>query len=264
MPIFTDQLDRQIQLESIPKKIISLVPSQTELLHYLGLEDVVLGITKFCIHPEKWFRQKERVGGTKNVNIEKIRQLKPDLIIANKEENIKEQIEELAGNFPLWVSDVNNLEDALVMVERIGELTAKKKEATQLSKDIQTAFNQLQTPDRRPRTAYLIWKDPYMTVGVDTFIHAMLQKAGFDNVFVYKKRYPVITIEEIKYAGCEVLFLSSEPYPFQQKHVDELQAFLPGTKIMLVDGELFSWYGSRLLHAPAYFNTLQQQIRLIV
>jgi ABC-type Fe3+-hydroxamate transport system substrate-binding protein len=264
MPFFSDQLHRTIELKKPPQRIISLVPSQTELLYHLGLEEEVVGITKFCIHPESWFRGKQRIGGTKNINIEKIKTLQPDLIIANKEENVQEQIEELAILFPVWVSDVNTLEEAYDMIEGIGRVTTRSAEATQLITSIKTIFSQLQTPDTKLKTAYLIWKDPFMSIGGDTFIHDMLQQAGFSNIFENHSRYPSITVEGLRTAGCQLLLLSSEPYPFKQKHIDELTSQLPYTKIMLVDGEMFSWYGSRLLKAPAYFHRLHQQIRAMM
>jgi ABC-type Fe3+-hydroxamate transport system substrate-binding protein len=257
---FTDQTGQIIRLPATPKRIISLVPSQTELLADLGLTDEVVGITKFCIHPNGWFRSKTRVGGTKQVNTGIIHSLHPDLVIANKEENVKEQVEELQKQYPVWISDVNNLDDAYVMIEQVGAMTGKAEKAIHIIEQINTAFSQLPTPDSRPRTAYLIWQKPYMTVGGDTFIHSMLELAGFANIYTDKTRYPEITITELKKAGCELLFLSSEPFPFRQKHIDELQPLLPHTKIILVDGELFSWYGSRLLKAPAYFTALQQQL----
>lgn len=259
MPIYTDQLSRTVDIPATPKRIISFVPSQTELLSDLGLDVEVVGITKFCIHPGKWFQEKERIGGTKNINIKKINALKPDLIIANKEENIKEQIEELAKQFSVWVSDVNNLADAYRMIESIGDITGRKKEAHELHAKIAASFAQLQTPHAGLQTAYLIWKDPYTTVGGDTFIHHMLQQAGFENVFATKQRYPEVTIDELRTSDCDLLFLSSEPYPFRSKHLDEMKNLLPGIKIFLVDGEMFSWYGSRLLKAPAYFRDLQKQ-----
>ena len=264
MPFFIDQLNRQIEVPENPKRIVSLVPSQTELLHHLGLEEEVIGITKFCVHPETWFRQKQRIGGTKNVNIRKIIELQPDLVIANKEENMREQIEELSNHFPVWISDVNNLADALHMIKSVGHITGKAKESDHLVEQIQTAFTQLQTPNTKRQTAYLIWKDPYMTAGGDTFINDMLLRAGFENSFGQLQRYPVITIEDLQQAGCDVLLLSSEPYPFQQKHIDELHSLLPQTKILLADGEMFSWYGSRLLQSPAYFSQLHQQIKTIM
>jgi ABC-type Fe3+-hydroxamate transport system substrate-binding protein len=259
MPFFTDQLNRKIEVTQIPQRIISLVPSQTELLHDLGLNEEVIGITKFCIHPNEWFRTKQRVGGTKNLDIQKIRSMNPDLIIANKEENSKEQIEELAADFPVYTSDVNNLQEALQMIEQVGSITNKIEEAETMIKKVKSGFTHLQenTSNNYIRTAYLIWKDPYMTVGGDTFINDMLFHAGFKNVFSDHNRYPEVTIEEIRIANCQVLFLSSEPYPFKQKHIDELQELLPNTKIMLADGECFSWYGSHLLQAPAYFQKLQ-------
>lgn len=266
MPVYTDQLQRTITVKTEPKRIISLVPSQTELLFDLGLEEEVIGITKFCIHPENWFRNKTRIGGTKTLHIDKIRKLNPDLIIANKEENIKDQIETLAQEFPVWISDVNNLTEALEMIEQIGLITGKKQPAEDLTKRIEAAFLNFksQTSNLKSKTCYLIWKDPYMTIGGDTFIHDILIEAGYNNIFATQQRYPAITIADLQAANCEVLFLSSEPYPFKQKHIEELQAQLPHTKILLVDGEAFSWYGSRLLHTPAYLQQLQEEIASLI
>ena len=243
-----------------PSRIISLVPSQTELLHYIGLQKETVAITKFCIHPAEWFATKTRVGGTKSLDIEKIISLKPDLIIANKEENIKEQIEALAIKFNVWVTDVNNFEDALAMIQDIGKLTGKEAETLALNVFIKKQFALLRTNKIFINTAYLIWKDPCMTIGGDTFINNMLQLAGFKNIFADRLRYPEVTIDEIKNAECRLLFLSSEPYPFAQKHIDELQPYLPGVKIILADGEMFSWYGSRLLKVPGYLNELTAKI----
>ena len=261
MPFFTDQTGRKILINERPRRIISLVPSQTELLADLGLIDEVAGITKFCVHPAEWFRTKTRVGGTKDIKKDIIDQLQPDLIIANKEENEKIQIEELEKEFSVWISDVKDLNDAVQMILKIGEITGKTISAKELALRIQDNFNQLQTPNLKPRTCYLIWRDPYISVGADTFIHDMLDRCGFENIFQNKTRYPETTVEEIKNAGCELLLLSSEPYPFKQKHIDELKKHLPGCKIILVDGEMFSWYGSRLLKAPMYFNELLKMIK---
>lgn len=231
------------------------MPSQTELLHYLGLEQEVAGITKFCIHPGEWFRNKTRVGGTKNVHIDIVRELQPDLIIANKEENVQEQVDALANEFPVWVSDVNNLNDALQMIEAVGSMVGRQQQAVDLVTSIKSEFELLSRPIANIiSAAYLIWRDPYMTVGHDTFINDMLLRCGFTNVYSDRQRYPATDIDELKSLQPQVLLLSSEPYPFQQKHVDELQRDLPGVRIVLVDGEMFSWYGSRLLKAPEYFK----------
>jgi len=260
MPFYTDQLKRIIELSQPPKRIISLVPSQTELLFDLGLDEEVVGITKFCVHPENWFRTKARVGGTKQLHLEKIKELQPDLIIANKEENLQQQIEELEKDFPVWISNINNLDDAVEMIELIGEITNKQSKAKQIIIQINECFSQLKTQNSKLETCYLIWQNPYMTIGGDTFINDMMSRAGFQNIFQNQKRYPEITIEQLKAANCKLLLLSSEPFPFKQKHIDELQPLLPNTKIILVDGEMFSWYGSRLLKAPAYFQQLQNQV----
>lgn len=257
MSAFVDQTGRTVFLSGLPQRIISLVPSQTELLADLGLHDEVIGITKFCIHPTDWFRTKRRIGGTKLLNMELIRQLRPDLIIANKEENLKEQVEELAGDFPVWVSDVHTLEGAYEMILQIGHITGKTLTSSKLIEQIKAGFARLTPPVHKPKTAYLIWKAPYMTAGGDTFIHEMMDIAGYENTFAQQTRYPVVTIVDLQTSQCEYLFLSSEPYPFSQKHIDELQPHLPNTKIILVDGEMFSWYGSRLLHAAGYFSLLR-------
>lgn len=270
MPVFTDQTGRTVTIPHLPQRIISLVPSQTELLFDLGLENEVAGITKFCIHPQHWFQHKTRVGGSKQVNMDVIHSLQPDLIIANKEENVKEQVEELAKQFPVWVSDVNNLEDAFAMIRQVGEITGRPDKASHIVTKIKSAFSQLQNSVNKPslpagrlKTIYLIWQNPIMTAGGDTFIHAMLQAAGFCNMFEKKTRYPEITIKQVQKSAPDLLLLSSEPYPFKEKHIAEWKERLTGTTVLLVDGEMFSWYGSRLLQAPAYFVSLQQQLTTI-
>lgn len=323
---FTDQLGNAVVLENAPQRIISLVPSQTELLFDLGLDDEVIGVTKFCIHPAHWFKNKTRVGGTKTVNIEKIKSLSPDLVIANKEENVKQQIEALQAFAPVWVSDVNTLDDALDMINSIGQITNKGGEAKTLVLKIRQSFNhlsskqqsttnyqpsshqqpttndqpsshqppttndqpsphqssttnnqlssnqpptnnhqlssrQLSTTNGQPlNSAYLIWRNPYMAAGGDTFIHDMLERCGFQNIFADQLRYPEVTICQLSSANLQLLLLSSEPYPFKQKHIDELQVHLPNTKILLVEGEMFSWYGSRLILAAEYFKGLKSQL----
>lgn len=247
------------QGEKIQKKyqqIVSVVPSQTELLFDLGLNEEVIGITKFCVHPDEWFRKKTRVGGTKQLNIERIRSLQPDIVLANKEENLREEIEAIAAFTDVYVSDIEDLGDALQMIGEIGTFTGKIEEAELLGQQIENSF-QLINYHTSKRAAYFIWKDPYMTVGGDTFIHDMMLHAGFENVFANEKRYPEISIEKLKALEPDIILLSSEPYPFKQKHIDELQVHIPAAKILLADGEMFSWYGSRLLKAPAYFKTLQ-------
>ena len=244
-------------------RIISLVPSQTELLFDLGLEEKVVGITKFCIHPKKWFETKTRVGGTKQLNMETIHSLKPDLIIANKEENVKEQIEELAKDYDVWVTDINNLNDATQMIQDIGEMTRTEEKAYEIEKEILQKFADLSRKEvqtNRPKATYFIWKDPYMVAAGDTFIHEMFPYCGIENAFAKESRYPEITLKSLKARKCSLILLSSEPYPFKEKHQKEIEALLPGIPVLLVDGEMFSWYGSRLSLAAAYFEKLKTEI----
>jgi len=250
------------ELGYVPKRIISLVPSQTELLHYFKLDTETIAITRFCVHPSDWFSSKQKIGGTKALHIEKILALEPDLIIANKEENIQEQVEALAAHCPVWVTDVKTMEDARQMIADIGKLTGRSSQASSLVQSIDLTFNELKPLQSSPNTAYLIWKDPLMTVGGDTFIHNLMEKAGFHNIFFDTERYPEITLEDLLSKNCNLILLSSEPYPFGEKHVAAFQDSLPGVKVLLVNGEMFSWYGSRLLEAPAYFQKLQVEAGL--
>lgn len=258
---FQDQLKRSVNLPVWPpQRIVSLVPSQTELLHALGLETETVGITKFCLHPNVWFQSKKRVGGTKTVNLQKVVDLSPDLIIGNKEENDKSQLEALAAQFPVWISDIYNLNDALDMIRRVGGLTDKAAAATTLATAIRQGFEDYQQqnlPVLRQRVAYLIWRKPYMVAASDTYIDAMLQLAGFDNVFAALTRYPVVDTSDLEASAPEIILLSSEPYPFAEKHFAPLRETCPQAQIQLVEGEMFSWYGSRLLQVPAYFCALQ-------
>ncbi len=255
---YTDQLNRTIELHEPPKRIVSLVPSQSELLWDLGLREEIAGITKFCVHPEEMFRTVTRVGGTKMLNFGVIRHLNPDLVIGNKEENEKSQVEQLMKEFKVWMSDIHNQAQALDMIGRIGELTSRQQQSHALAADIASGFKQLRTTTAtRNNVLYLIWKDPYMAAGRDTFISDMLNRMGLQNSAQrLPGRYPEITLQAIRDLHPDHIFLSSEPYPFKESHMQALKALLPNTTITLVDGEMFSWYGSRMKKAPQYLQGL--------
>jgi ABC-type Fe3+-hydroxamate transport system substrate-binding protein len=249
--------------KTIPKRIISLVPSITELLHHLQLEEETIAITKFCVHPPTWFKIKTRIGGTKNIDIEKILALQPDLILCNKEENVQSQIETLAATLPVYMCNVKNYDDALQMIHEIGILTGKSFESNILINNIDVAFEKnIISSSKKIKTVYLIWKEPYMTVGGDTFISNMMQKAGLENMYKNETRYPTKTIADIQKDNPQIILLSSEPYPFKEKDLAELQAYFPKSMIRFVDGEMFSWYGSRILYAADYFTNLQTQFQM--
>lgn len=257
---FTDQMGRLISLANPPKRIISLVPSQTELLFDLGLDEEVIGITKFCIHPRDKFKEKTKVGGTKKLNLELIRSLKPDLIIGNKEENEQSQIEELMRDFNVWMSDISDLDTALEMIEQIGKITLKTEKAKEIAAEIQKNFSEFDiNSDSNKKAAYFIWKDPYMLAGKSTFIDNIISKAGFENA-TSESRYPVVSLDDLKALNPDLIFLSSEPYPFKDEHVLEMEKFFPAAQVFIVDGELFSWYGSRLRYTSNYLSRLLKKI----
>ena len=263
MPSFIDQMGREVILSASLRKIISVVPSQTELLFDLGLEKEIAGITKFCIHPAEKVKHTVKIGGTKKLNIELIRELNPDLIIGNKEENSREEIELLMKEFPVWMSDISSLQDALQMIKGIGRITGREQEAAVISSRISDGFADLEKefePAFKSRTAaYFIWRNPYMAAGQITFIDEMLQRMGLRNAF-RDERYPVLTEEIIRQAKPDFIFLSSEPYPFGEKHIAEFQQLCPASKIILADGEAFSWYGSRLQFTPQYLRKLLSEM----
>jgi len=254
--IFIDQLNRKIEIDTFPKRIISTVPSQTELLVDLGLSSNLVGRTKFCIHPKNIVHDIAKIGGTKNLNLDKILALKPDLIIANKEENTKDEIEFLATKFPVWISDIFNLKDALNSIKGIGAITDKVKPAQNLSSNIEGEFLNLKKTSQPQKIVYLIWQNPFISVGNDTFIHDMIDKIGWVNAFGNLNRYPEVSIQMIQDANPDRILLSSEPYPFKEKHLKVFTSQFPNCKIQLVDGEFFSWYGSRLVKTPKYFKSI--------
>lgn len=255
----TDARGQYVTLDAPPCRIVSLVPSQTELMAHLGLDDEVVGLTRFCTHPDGWKDTKQIVGGTKQVNVQRVKALDPDMILANLEENTREIVAQMDEIAPTYVTDVRTLSDALDMIRQVGRLAGRTPEADALAAEIDAGFATL--PHFRPlRTTYLIWHDPYMTVGRDTFIHDVMGRAGFVNVFGEQKRYPEITPTDLLAARPDVVLLPDEPYPFQQKHVDELRTLVAHIPIHLVDGSFFSWYGSRLLQTPAYLHQLRDAI----
>jgi len=253
-----DQVNRNVEISDAPQRIISLVPSITELLIDLGMDRAMMGRTRFCIHPAEKVKDIPVVGGVMGLNRHEIDKMQPDLIFASREENAQNEIMELANDYPLWVSDVHNLHDALAMIENIGEICGKKTFASQLTKKIREAFHQLDhIPPDIVRAAYLVWNKPLYTINADTFIHDMLKRCGIKNIFADKpKAYPVITEKEIRDRKPDFIFLPSEPYPFKEKDARDFSRMFPKTEVKRVDGEFFTWYGSHLVDAPSYFKQL--------
>ena len=268
----TDPTGFSISLAQPATRIVSLVPSLTELLFDLGLEQEVCGISKFCIHPDHWFRTKTRIGGTKNPNLDRIIDLQPDLILANKEENRKEDILALRALTPVYCSDIANLAGNHDAVLQIGKLTGRADKANELLREIDHNVGQWkkELPKLKaqssfaaadhPRVLYLIWRNPYMSVGSDTYIHSLLQLAGFRNYLSNANRYPSVELDSLRKDPPDIVLLSSEPYPFKPVHFDEIRSLFPDSYVLPADGELFSWYGSRPRRLLEGFMQLWQQI----
>lgn len=241
-------------MNTAASRIVSLVPSITELLYDLGLAEQVVGINRFCILPEHKPNQPQKVGGTKDFNISTIRQLQPTIILANKEENDRVLIEKLSTEFHVLVTDIKTVKDALDMIHTIGELFDVTDKCRLIIDSIQQS---LVMPKEFKKAIYLIWNNPIMTIGGDTFISDMMKYAGFDNVYKTVDRYPVISEQDIDEQCPDFLLLSSEPYAFREHHIRHYQARFPNVKVIAVDGQIFSWYGSRMQMAGAYFKQLK-------
>lgn len=261
---FIDDLGTIHVFDKTPQRIVSLVPSQTELIVDLGLESSLVGITKFCVHPIGLRKKKTIVGGTKKVNYEKIKALLPDIIICNKEENTLEIVENLRSLCPIWVTNIITIEDNFKMINDFGKLLNCEDKAQDLNNKMNLALNEFKQfiKHQSPKTiAYFIWKNPYMVAGSNNFINELLLLNGFENAFANEVRYPEINIEKLnKDNNIDCVFLSSEPYPFKEKDILEIVPFCDSVKIILVDGEMFSWYGSRLIKAFKYFTFLHQNL----
>ena len=254
----TDQIHRTVYIPDDPRRIISLVPSITELLFDLDLEEHLKGRTRFCIHPKEKINQVPVIGGVMGLNHRQIEKIQPDLVLASKEENAKGEIMELSHRFPVWVSDVHNLNDALSLIHSIGSICNRNEKALSMTKKIEEAFNALNhIPENVVKVAYLIWKNPIYTINQKTFAHDMLKRSGIENVFADKQEpYPIVSEKEIRERKPDYIFLPSEPYNFKENDVKAFYQSFPKMEIKRVDGEYFTWYGSHLLSAPSYFKQL--------
>lgn len=254
-----DQLNRNLEFEYIPNRMVCLVPSLTELLVDLGLQDQLVGVTKFCVHPNAIRTTAEVIGGTKSVNLQKIEALKPDFILANKEENELEVVNTLSEQHSVYVSDISNIDDLLQLIQDLNTIFKIPEKSKQIANSITSSCDKFRRKiENQPhwKVAYFIWRKPWMVVGSSTFINYMLELSGFENVYADLPRYPEVDIEKLK--SVDYVFLSSEPFPFKEEHIREIP--VDPSKIKIVDGEFFSWYGSRLIHAFDYFLELRDKL----
>ena len=264
MRTIKDQLGREITLNSTPKRIVSLVPSQTELLHNLALENEIIGITNFCVHPFHLKSTKTIVGGTKKVNYDKIKELKPDFILCNKEENAFEMLPELEKIAPTYFSDVNTIQDSIDLILHLGSILNRRTESDNLAHKIEyklADFKEYMKDKPIRKVAYFIWANPWMVAGNDTYINEILKLNKLENIYGHMSRYPKIEINKIRWEGDpDVIILSSEPYKFEDKHAMEIGSFTNRSITVFGDGEMFSWFGSRQLLAFDYFKELHKKL----
>ena len=251
-------------------RVVSLCPSLTELVFDLGLGAALVGRTKFCVHPAGLVDAVEKVGGTKNPKIARIVELAPDLVLLNEEENRLEDAEALrASGIACHTSMPRTIAETAAMVRSIGAALGKPNEASVIANEIETRAADVATHAalRGPvRYAYLIWREPWMTVNNDTFVHALLANAGGVNVFGDSpERYPTITLEQLRVAAPDAVLLSTEPFPFAERHIVEITARtgddIPRERIVIVDGELLSWHGSRTPRGIAYAGETLDAVR---
>lgn len=242
-----------------PDKIVSLVPSLTELLFDLDLDNRLAGRTRFCIHPKEKVKDVPIIGGTKNPRIEKIKQMAPDLIIANHEENRKEDIRELGEISDILLTEISNIEDALLTIYDIGRICGVQQKAEALIDQIEKELQLV--PDEPEKTAaYLIWQSPWMTVGRDTYVHSVMKHWNLENVYGERTRYPKTTLEELAGKQPDLILLSSEPFPFKEKHQRQVEEACGDSTVVMVEGEWFSWYGSRMLQSFRHLHSFRKAI----
>ncbi|HAD21023.1 MAG TPA: cobalamin-binding protein [Opitutae bacterium] len=240
-------------------RIVSLVPSWTEYLVDLGLKHQIVGRTKFCIRPHEKVRAIEVIGGTKNIHIEKIERLKPDLIIANIEENDKQQVEACQRFAEILLTDVRSVESALRECERIAEAVGRAEKGKYWIQKIRQAWGR--ALPKHAKGFYVVWKHPLMVAGGDTYIHDVMRWWGITNSGDqwHSGRYPQPSPEEWELGETHWVLLPSEPFPFQKKHLADFEK--KNRKPLLVDGEAFSWYGSRMLESATYLAELVERMQ---
>ncbi|HET7445705.1 MAG TPA: helical backbone metal receptor [Solirubrobacterales bacterium] len=252
---------------AVELRIVSLVPSITELICELGLAEQLVGRTGFCIHPWETVRRIPKVGGTKDVKLERVRELAPTHVIVNVDENLREDAEALAeSGIEVVVTHPQEPRDNLELYRLLGGLFDREAEAERLCAEFERAYARATAVERPERDVlYLIWRDPWMTVAADTYIAQTLALFGWRNLpapgvvevrlairdEAQPVRYPEVDLGD--FAGrVDRVLLSSEPFHFKERHVEEVEELVPGAEVSLIDGEMTSWYGSRAIAGLDY------------
>jgi ABC-type Fe3+-hydroxamate transport system substrate-binding protein len=259
MPPHVDASGVAVELPRPPRRIVSLIPSTTEILCALGLGDALVGVTVYCVEPRDVVRGKTRIGGEKDPDLARIRALKPDLVVANVEENRREDIDQLrAWSIPVWVTYPRTVVEGIRLIGELGEVTGAGARAREMLRELEPLYARVErATGNRPAVAvfYPIWRGPYMTVNGDTYIHDMLRVCGGRNIFADRpERYPTVTLDDVAARRPAVILLPDEPFRFRRAHLADFAAYaeVPAVRdgrIHLVDGKPFSWHGPRIAEA---------------
>jgi ABC-type Fe3+-hydroxamate transport system substrate-binding protein len=257
-----------LTLSAPPRRIVSLIPSTTETLCALGLADALVGVTVYCREPRDVVARVTKIGGEKDPDLERIRSLEPDLVVANVEENVRAHVETLRGwNIAVWVTYPRTVRESLQMIADLGAVTGTATAAQALLADLTPLYERVRADaarGERLRVFYAIWRGPYMTINRDTYIHDMLATCGADNVFAdHADRYPTVTLDEVAARRPDVILLPDEPFRFRAVHLGDFTRYadVPAVargRVRLVDGRPFSWHGPRLADA---LRTLPDRVR---
>lgn len=259
MKTVTDHLGREISFSFPPKKIVSFAPAITQTLYSLQLDDEIVGRTRFCKYPQDKVAKALNVGGTKDFKIDRIHSLKPDLIIMEKEENTEEMVKELEKHYPVYVFEIQSVDNAFRMITDLGTITDRNLQAESLSNGIRAMLDTLPRQFKGEKAAYVIWQCPYMVAGNRTYINSVLETLGFENPFTtYEGRYPTVTEKDFAQEHLDYIFLATEPFPFQESHVEQFKEQFPDAIVKRIDGEMF-WYGAMMLDAVPYFTSFFKQ-----
>ncbi len=245
-----DDLGREVLIPKQPRRIISLCPSVTYSLIKLGCRNQLAGRTKYCIHPKADVAGIPVIGPVQGFSMDAVHALNPDLILAVKEENAKDEVLKLSELYPVFVFDVKDVRQNAAHLLKLGLLCGREEEAAEIVR----SFPRKAMPKKSLQSLYLIWKDPWMGVGTKSYTGSVLSFFGLPQYSHFTEAYPKLSGQDFR--GADLIMLSSEPFPFQEHHRKELQALYPDKKIILVEGEMFCWFGASFANTEAYLESV--------
>jgi len=266
-----DDLGFKLDLPAQPRRIVSLVPSWTETLFAFGAADEIVGITRFCVEPAEAVAAVPKIGGTKNPDIKAIVDQRPDLVIANAEENRREDIERLrADGVAVFTTFPRTVASAVESILKLGSVVGRPAEAGAMAREIVKSVSEIETglgawSKLRFRVFCPVWKNPWIAFNGDTYAHDVLRMLGFNNIYATAgERYPRVTLDEALELRPDYVLLPNEPYEFDAKDVEELKPLLPpalSRRVVLINGRDLHWYGARMVDGLKTLSALLSRVR---